>query len=914
MERPVDLLERDGDLAASAAMLPGPGVGGTLALLGAGAGVGKTAFLRALAARLQGRADVHWGDCDPIGTPRPLAAVMDFAPALTGRAGHALGGDGPDRERFFRDLLERLRTPRSRLLVIEDVHWADEATLDFLRFIGRRIASTRALLVCSYRDDALDNDHPLRMLLGHLAGRPSVRRMTLAPLSLNAVRRLSAGTGLDPAELHRRTGGNPFFVTEVVGAAREQGSLDAGYALEGTPKAAGAAPESAFAATAGTARTGVPSTVRDAVLARAAVLSPAARAVLEASAVLGARAEPWLLETLLGDAESAIDACIAHGMLVHAGDALTFRHELARDAVAESIPPERWRRSHAAVLGVLEAAPDRTIDVARLAHHAEEAHAAAAVLAYAPEAGRQAARLGAHREAARQFARALRFAGTATPAERATLLEAFAQAHRVIAYSREALEAEEAAVRLWRGLGNARAEGAALARLAGLYAHRGRTDEAEAASLRSLELLGSGGPTPELGHAQVVQATLRVRARDNAEAVRWGERALATAERFGDRELAVRAHCRIAAGLLLQDEAVGDEHLDVARELAERAGLRRVAALPHVTAASVAVERYRFADARRSIGDGLATCRELDLDSDALYLRSLRALADTFTGEWHAAMTAAYDVAREPEVETFTRVVALLALGRIRARRGDSGADVALDEALALAEPTRSLQRLGPVRAARAEAAWLAGDRPSAAREAWAGYTLAVERRHAWLVGELGYWLVRAGGAVTVPAWAAAPFRLEAEGSFRAAAEAWRTMACPYEEARALASSGEVDALRRALALFEGLGARPGAAESARALRRLGVRAIPRGPRPATRANPGGLTPRESQVLALVVRGASNRDIGSELHISHRTAAHHVSAILAKLGVARRTEVAAAARRLGVTPSERTEGGQVEAR
>jgi len=872
----VDLLERDGDLAAVTALLPKAGAGGALALLGAGAGGGKTAFLRAAAARLEGRADVHWGECDPIGTPRPLGAVMDFAPALVGRAADTLGVDGAGRERFFRELLERLRAPGPRFVVIEDVHWADEATLDLLRFVGRRIASTRALLVCSYRDDGLGPDHPLRLLLGQLAGRPSVRRLTLAPLSLAAVRSLSAGTGLDPAELHRRTGGNPFFVTEVLAAAREPGSRGGG----------------------------APATVRDAVLARAAVLDPPARAVLEASALLGARAEPWLLESLLGDAESAMDACVAHGMLEHAGDALSFRHELARDALAESIPPERRRRLHAAVLAALEAAPDRAIDVARLAHHAEQAHDAAAVLAYAPEAGRQAARLGAHREAARQFARALRFSGGAEAAERAALLEAFAQAHRVIAYTREALEAEEAAVRLWRGLGNGRAEGAALARLAGLYAHRGRTDDAEAASSKALELLGSAAPTPELGHAQVVQATLRVRARDNAEAVLWGERALASAQLFDDAELAVRAHCRIAAGLLLQDLVGGEDHLARARELAERAELRRVAALPHVTAASVAVERYRFADARRSIEDGLATCRELDLDSDALYLRSLRALVDTFVGEWHAAMAAADDIAREPEVETLTRVMALLALGRLRARRGDSGADRALDEALALAEPTRSLQRLGPVRAARAEAAWIAGDRPRVVREAEAGYALAFERRHAWMTGELGYWLARAGGEPTLPAWAAAPFRLEAEGSFAAAAAAWRAIGCPYEEARALASSGEVDALRRALEGFERLGAHPAASASARALRALGARAIPRGPRPATRANPAGLTPRESQVVTLLVRGATNRAIGSELHISPKTAAHHVSAILAKLGVARRTEVAVAARRLGLAPAE----------
>lgn len=878
-ERHAELLERDDDEARLGALLPAAGHGGALAFLGGEAGVGKTAFLRRFASSVGGRAEVLWGDCDPLSTPHPLAPVADFAPALLGAGADLLAQDPLGRDGAFRAILARLGDGHPRLVVIDDLHWADDATLDLLRFLGRRIGSTRALVVCTYRTDALGPEHPVRLLLGHLAGRPGVHRLGLEPLSARAVRSLAAGSGLDADELHRRTGGNPFYVTEVLAAVGHRRTV---------PSADGGGPVP------------VPATVRDAVLARVAGQGPDARAVLEAAAVLGARVEPWLLDALLGDAERGIDACVASGMLVHAGDTLGFRHELARDAVEAVVPPERRRRLHAAALAALTAHPERRPSAARLAHHAEEAHDAAAVLTYAPQAGREAARLGAHREAAQQFARALRYAAALDDAGRARLLEAFAQAGRVIAHTPEALEAQEEAARLWHGVGDALAEGAALARLTGIYVHRGRSDDAERASRRALDLLQALPPSRELGHAQVVQAALRMRARDSRAAVDWGRRALATAERFGDAELAVRAHCRIAAGLLLLEDPDGERHLAAARRLSVEGGLRRVVALADVTAASIAGEYHRFGEARRLLEAGLATCREHDLDSDAVYLRAWLALVEVYTGDWRAAAEAADGIVRGEEAEAISRIVALVALGRLRARRGDSGARQVLDDALELAERTHSLQRLGPVRAARAEEAWLAGEPERAASEAEALYGQALERHHPWFVGELGFWLARSGAGVALPEWAATPFRLEAEGRFEAAAEAWRTRGCPYEEARALAWIGSEPALKRALGILEALGAHTGAAHVARRLRGLGVSAIPRGPRAATRAHPAGLTPREREVLERLARGLTNAEIAAELHMAPKTAGHHVSAILAKLDARSRTEAVAAAHRRGL--------------
>jgi DNA-binding CsgD family transcriptional regulator len=250
--------------------------------------------------------------------------------------------------------------------------------------------------------------------------------------------------------------------------------------------------------------------------------------------------------------------------------------------------------------------------------------------------------------------------------------------------------------------------------------------------------------------------------------------------------------------------------------------------------------------------------------------------------------------------------MALLALGRLRTRRGDPDAREALDEALELAERTATLQRVGPVRAARAEAALLAGDGDRAANEASQAIELARAKRHPWHIGELSWWISRAGRPVGDVDGAAEPWRLQLAGRWAEAATAWEAIDCPYEAARALLDADEVEAVERAHATFDRLGARPATALAARRLRELGARTIPRGRRPTTRANPAGLTTRELDVLRLVADGLPNHEIASRLFLSPRTVDHHVSAVLAKLGVARRGDVAAAAAQVGID----TQNGQ----
>ncbi|HEV2148023.1 MAG TPA: AAA family ATPase, partial [Longimicrobiaceae bacterium] len=331
----MELLERGPLLLELSRLLGEASEGrGRLAFVGGEAGIGKTALVRRFGDMVRGQAPVLLGGCDPLSTPQPLGPLLDIADRLPGASIRLADG----KDQLFRDVLASLSgTPRPLVVVFEDAHWADEATLDLLRFLGRRIDGCRALLIATYRDDEVGDRHPLRTVLGDVATAPGVRRLTLAPLSPEGVRALAAGSALDADELFRRTGGNPFFVTEILAAGGES----------------------------------IPLTVRDAVLSRAARLPPEARSVLDAAAVIGSRSEPWLLLEVTGSDPAALEACLAAGALCLQDEVLAFRHELAREAVLDVLSPARGLALHRAVLDALRAARPGPAELARLAHHAE---------------------------------------------------------------------------------------------------------------------------------------------------------------------------------------------------------------------------------------------------------------------------------------------------------------------------------------------------------------------------------------------------------------------------------------------------------------------------------------------------------------------------------------------------------------
>ncbi|MEX2134917.1 MAG: AAA family ATPase [Acidimicrobiia bacterium] len=829
---------------------------GSFVFLDGEAGAGKTTVAIATAERAGSKVLVLTGHCDPLSTPRPLGPLRDIAADRDSGLGDVVDTD--DRYEIFSEVLDRLQhSIRPILMVLEDIHWADAATLDMLTYLGRRIGNSKALILTTYRGDEIGPDHQLRPVLGDLLTKPGVHRRTVQMLSSDAIRALAGERSVDADMIHRITGGNAFYVTELL-------------ATEGS----------------------VPPTVQDAVLARVGKLNSDARRAVQGVSIAPRSMEPAHISALVGTPPEAAEDALHAGVLVGDARGYRFRHEIARLAVEESIPSPRRVEYHRKMLAILA----NLDDSARLAHHAIETGDRQLILEHGPDAARDAVARQSLHEAVRFFAATYPYLDAMPPIDRFRILDQYQTCLFAIDDQAGAGRIAEEMLGIARELDDPLVLGRALRTHSRSLWVAGDNKGSRVEAEQALEVL------EHLGDSEELTMTLRLCAHDEMldrhyeAGMDYCRRAVAMAERIGFR--AEHAMAILTMGTLEivnNDVEKGIRLLEESVELGRKAGASRLENLAYGMLGTGGGEVRVYERALDWLDKGIALGITQDEDYAVAYNTAWKARIKCEQGKWDEAVTLAEEVATyDPSVARISPVTALGALGRVRVRRGDPGAEKALRESIDMGA-TGALQHIWAPLCALAEMYWLQNkpDKANDVLEEPLHRVLTTDT--VWGRGEIAYWMWRVGGLDQIPDRLAPPYEMMITGDWQGAAAEWQRIGCPYEEALAL-SEGDVEAKFRALEIFDSLGARPAGQWLRSLLREEGIEAIPRGPRRTTLENPAGLTARQAEVYDLMGHGLSNGEIARRLFISQKTVEHHVSAIFTKLGVSTRSEAIARTR------------------
>jgi DNA-binding CsgD family transcriptional regulator/tetratricopeptide (TPR) repeat protein len=852
VQTPFVLLERESVLEELSALLGDlkEGVGRVVAVSGE-AGIGKTSLLRAFLSTVSENDLILQGGCEDLITSRPLGPLFDMAGYLEPSLLEAMSRDTAFGQVFTQLLIAIQRSAQSVIMVIEDIHWADEATLDLIRFLGRRVTNLSLMLVVTYRDDEPGKDFAIARLLGGLAPQDLVR-LQLSPLSEAAVSQLARAANHKHAGLYKVTNGNPFFVTEVLASSGSEI---------------------------------VPGSVRDAVWARFERCSIEQRVALEALSIAPGGASRNLLVQLVTQPQvEQLDELISSGILTLSGSLIRFRHELARQAVLQLLTESRKRHLHS-VVGAWLAHQSNALDLPILTqrlHHANAAEESQTVLTFAPMVAKRAARIGAHKQAAQFLNMTLRYCETLPPQDAAQLYESWSyEAGLADRIDMSVIEARHTAIALWEQCGRADKIGLNYRWLSRLHWYRGEAIEAERYIGQAIAILETIEPGPELAWSYSVRSQWAMLNDRYLESVEWGERAIDLARRFDETEIYVHALNNIATSLLLSSDPERGKSLMIeSLDLALKHEFHEQAARVYTNMADYALANRDLHLAETYIEAGINFDLEHDLDSWLHYLRGCKARLLMLKGQLVEAKALAEDVLTIPNQTLVMRLPASTVLAQVGVRLGLSTAHDQLLSVLASATTTGEPQRIAPVRIALAEAAWLAGQNQEVLEHVEASLS-SQHATHPWDIGELILWAHRAGHHYPIsPDTLPEPLRLEYETKLAEAASAYGELELLFERGVALALL-ERDA------------------NDVKGSRLSRIRAHMQG-KPVlvrsdghTRTRAHGLTKKEQEVLQLLRGGASNSEVATKLGRSVRTIEHHVAAILSKMGVTSRSAVIA---------------------
>jgi DNA-binding CsgD family transcriptional regulator/tetratricopeptide (TPR) repeat protein len=837
--------------------------GGFIVFVSGEAGIGKTSLVENFTEKIADKANVLWGACDALFTPRPLGPLYDIASQLKNGLSKLLNNQSP-RAVIFNKFLEELQHSKvSNIVIIEDAHWADESTLDLIKFLGRRIKRINSLFIITYRDDEIGSGHSLRLVLGDIPSNNLIK-LKLPPLNENTVNSIAVVHGIK--NLYEITVGNPFLISELLNSKDES----------------------------------IPTTVKDSILTRISRLSDKARDLIELVSIIPTRAERWLLGSIKSSDPETLDECLNSGILISEEGTISFRHELSRMAAEESLTESKRYSLNESVLRALLKQEKIDNYLARIIHHATVISDKEIIIKYSPRAAKQASDLGAHLLAANHYLNALKFVDDLALENQLELYEGRAYECYLTEEIEEGIKACKSIIEIMKKYSDPLREGENYRRLSRLLWFSGQEPKSLKYLFKAVEILEGQEPSKQLAMTYSNLSQIYLCREDTELCVKWGEKAIQLAKKMNDLETEAHSLITIGSRIMCGNDDSGKSYMDKGLELSLENGFHEEAARTYNNLGSTYLWRRNLSEAEKYFSLGLKYCNEKDIESLAMTMLGDLARTKLFMCKWDDAVETANLVLKKENISLMNKIIPLYVIGIIRTRRDDPGATTIINELNCMISDIGEVwEMIVTVKAAVAEASWIQNKLEDVLDDIELSYNKIKDKGNLWVIGELAYWLWKGDRLTEISERIAKPFLLQIKGDWKSAATLWKELHCPYEEALAL-SEGNEKSMKDAIKIFDRLGASATLQNVKQKMRESGIKSVPKGPRKTTRENLAGLTTRQLEVLNLLDKGLSNTEIGNKLYISPKTVDHHISAILSKLNVHSRHEAAVFVRSNGI--------------
>jgi len=671
----MELVERDGFLTLMQKTFDEVRTSeGHCILISGEAGIGKTSLVREFSKKNKEDCRIYLGACDALFTPRPLAPIYDIALQIKDDSWVT-----DDRSILFTGIFRELENQKkATLIIVEDIHWADEATFDFLKFFIRRITRLHCLLLVTYRDNEIHSSHPLRTVLGQLPP-DFFTRLQLTPLSSGAVETMAAEKGYKGKDVYSISGGNPFYVNEIL----------ASYS------------------------TGIPDNIKDSILSVYNRQNEKTKQVWQILSVIPSGLEVKYLEKLEPYFSEAIHDCLDTKILIMTGVLISFKHELYRRTIETSLSPVIRRDINKRMLDILVENSEQPREMERIIHHAKNASENEVVVKYAPLAAREASSVGAHIEAAKLYLTAIEY----YQEKDKNILIDFYKAYAYECYLTN--QVKEGIIYIGKSLNFLELKNdivgisTCLHLLSWLWWFDGNGKKAIDTARKSIDLLANQPLSSTTAMAFAHLGRLKMLSDETEECLLWSEKAMAMAKELANEEILCYTLNSIGSVLAknISTRKKGLEFLQESMDVAVKIHHEEYIGHAYANLAANAVRMKDYVNAKKILEAAKQFLEERDIDLGTKYLLAYETRLALETGNWAKANSIASNFINNDDLPPIGKIGVLIVAATIKMRRGEADAAPLLLEAMDKASNTGEPQRIAPTLTAILEYEWITGQR-----------------------------------------------------------------------------------------------------------------------------------------------------------------------------------------------------------